>query len=68
MQHLDYAYAAGMIEHFACVGKLYLTIRDRKYTPKFEFNVGNTLVKQISVQTEVDAGYEGKKHIILIRD
>ena len=66
MQHLDFAYATGMIEHFASVGKLYLTIRGRKYTPEFSFRIGNTLVEQESVQTEVDAGYEGKNHIILI--
>jgi hypothetical protein len=66
MQHLDFAYATGMIEHFAGVGKLYLTIRGRKYTPEFSFRVRNTLVEQKSVQTEVDAGYEGKNHVILI--
>ena len=66
MQHLDFAHATGMIEHFAEVGKLYLTIRGRKYTPEFMFNVGNTLVEQKSVQTEVDAGYEGESHVILI--
>jgi hypothetical protein len=55
-----------MIEHFAEVGKLYLTIRGRKYTPEFTFNVGKTTVEQKSVQTEVDAGYEGEKHVILI--
>ena len=66
MQHLDFAYATGMIEHFVGVGKLYLTIRGRKYTPEFSFRVRNTLVEQKSVQTEVDAGYEGKNHVILI--
>lgn len=66
MQHLDFAYATGMIEHFAEVGKLYLTIRGRKYTPEFSFRVGNNLVEQEGVQTEVDAGYEGKNHIVLI--
>jgi len=66
MQHLDYAYATGMIEHFSDVGKLYLTIRGRKYTPEFSFKVGKMTIEQKSVQTEVDAGYEGKKHVILI--
>jgi hypothetical protein len=66
MQHLDYAYACGMIEDFVNVGKLYLTIRGRKYTPGFDFSVGKNLIHQESVQTEVDAGYEGMNHIILI--
>jgi len=66
MQHLDFAFASGMIEHFSDVGKLYLSIRGRKYTPEFTFSVGDTEIEQRSVQTEVDAGYEGEKHIILI--
>ena len=66
MQHLDFAHAAGMIEDFCDVGNLYLTIRGRKYTPPFSFRVGNTLINQQSVQTEVDAGYEGKNHVVLI--
>jgi len=66
MQHLDFAHATGMIENFTQVGKLYLTIRGRKYTPEFTFKVGETKVEQKSVQTEVDAGFEGENHIILI--
>ena len=66
MQYLDYAFASGMIEHFCEVGKLYLTIRGRKYTPSFDFKVGETFIQQQSVQTEVDAGYEGENHIVLI--
>jgi hypothetical protein len=66
MQHLDFAHAAGMIEDFCGVGNLYLTIRGRKYTPPFSFRVGNYLIEQQSVQTEVDAGYEGKNHVVLI--
>jgi hypothetical protein len=45
---------------------LVLTIRGRKYTPKFSFNVDSNVIKVESVQTEVDAGYEGKKQIVLI--
>ena len=66
MQHLDFAHAAGMIEDFCDVGNLYLTIRGRKYTPPFSFRVGKYLIDQKSVQTEVDAGYEGKNHVVLI--
>ena len=45
---------------------LVLTIRGRKYTPSFKFNIGNYSLEVESVQTEVDAGYEGKASIVLI--
>ncbi|KKT24588.1 MAG: hypothetical protein UW11_C0044G0009 [Parcubacteria group bacterium GW2011_GWA2_43_9b] len=45
---------------------LVLTIRGRKYTPEFEFFVGRQRIKVCSVQTEIDAGYEGKNQIVLI--
>ena len=66
MQHLDYAYAASLIRTFTDDPSLVLTIRGRKYTPEFEFYVGKQLIKVSSVQTEVDAGYEGKNQIVLI--
>lgn len=66
MQHLDYAYAASLIRTFMNDSSLILTIRGRKYTPGFEFYVGKQLIKVIGVQTEVDAGYEGKNQIVLI--
>ena len=45
---------------------LVLTIRGRKYTPSFSFNVGNQTLETMSVQTEVDAGYEGMTTIVLV--
>lgn len=66
MQHLDYAYAASLIRTFMGDPSLVLTIRGRKYTPNFEFRVGKQIIKVSSVQTEVDAGYEGKKQVVLI--
>ena len=66
MQHLDYAYAASLIRTFTDDPSLVLTIRGRKYTPEFEFYVGKQLIKVSSVQTEVDAGYEGKNQIVLV--
>lgn len=66
MQHLDYAYASSLIRTFAQDASLVLTIRGRKYTPDFEFFVGKHLIKVSSVQTEVDAGYEGKNQIVLV--
>jgi hypothetical protein len=45
---------------------LVLTIRGRKYTPKFNFFTGKHRIETQSVQTEIDAGYEGKDKIVLV--
>ena len=66
MQHLDYAYANSLIRTFMKDPSLVLTIRGRKYTPRFHFKVNGFDIETQSVQTEVDAGYEGKKQIVLI--
>lgn len=66
MQHLDFAYASSLIRTFLKDDSLVLTIRRRKYTPKFSFYVNHQFIETESVQTEVDAGYEGKNQIVLI--
>lgn len=66
MQHLDFAYASSLIRTFMGDDSLLLTIRGRKYTPKFSFRVGKQTIEVESVQTEVDAGYEGRDKIVLI--
>jgi hypothetical protein len=68
MQHLDFAYASSLVCSFLGDESLVLTIRGRKYTPKFEFYAGQhkQLITTESVQTEVDAGYEGRNQIVLI--
>lgn len=66
MQHLDYAYANSLIRTFMKDPSLVLTIRGRKYTPEFDFRVNGFEIHTESVQTEVDAGYEGKDQIVLI--
>lgn len=66
MQHLDFAYASSLIRTFMNDNSLVMTIRGRKYTPEFNFNVGNFLIETQSVQTEVDAGYEGRNQVVLI--
>lgn len=66
MQHLDYAFAISMVRTFTNVQTLQLTIRGRKYTPSFNFKIGNHNIHVESVQTEVDAGYEGEKQVVLI--
>lgn len=66
MQHLDLAYASSLIRTFTDDPSLVLTIRGRKFTPKFEFFVGKQLIETKSVQTEVDAGYEGRNKVVLV--
>jgi hypothetical protein len=68
MQHLDFAYASSLIRTFLKDDSLVLTIRGRKYTPDegFKFFVGKHEIEARSVQTEIDAGYEGKNQVVLI--
>jgi len=66
MQHLDFAYASSLIRSFMDDDSLVLTIRGRKYTPQFSFKVGQHPVSVKSVQTEVDAGYEGRTQVVLV--
>lgn len=66
MQFLDFAYANSLIRTFMNDPSLVLTIRGRKYTPQFSFRVDSNELDTESVQTEVDAGYEGKTSIVLI--
>ena len=66
MQHLDFAYASSLIRTFMEDPSLVLTIRGRKYTPKFSYKIGEQAIETEGVQTEVDAGYEGKDKIVLI--
>lgn len=66
MQHLDRAYALSLIRYFTGDDSLVLTIRGRKYTPPFSFIVGEFEIATQGVQTEVDAGYEGKDSVVLV--
>lgn len=67
MQYIDYAYNSGLIESFVGRGNLYLTIRGRKYSPQFSFQVGNSpRIETESVQVEIDAGFEGNHDILVL--
>lgn len=67
MQHLDFAFNCGLIEEFAGVGSLYLTIRGRRFSPEFTFRVGGSPpLTARSVQVEVDAGFEAQNHILVL--
>lgn len=66
MQHLDRAYALSLVRYFVDDDSLVLTIRGRKYTPQFSFVAGGFQIDAKGVQTEVDAGYEGKDSVVLV--
>lgn len=66
MQYLDKAYASSIVRTFMNDPSLVLTIRGRKYTPSIDFTVNGEPIHAESVQTEVDAGYEGKNQVVLI--
>ena len=66
MQHLDLAFALSLIRNFVQDASLVLTIRGRKYTPEFRFLVSEFRRTARSVQTEVDAGYEGENQVVLV--
>lgn len=66
MQHLDFAYASSLIRTFMNDPSLVLTIRGRKYTPAFSYKIGSISLETASVQTEVDAGYEGREQVVLV--
>ncbi len=66
MQHLDFAYASSLVKTFMSDPSLVLTIRGRKYTPEFNCKIGKQIIQIKGVQTEVDAGYEGKDKVVLI--
>ncbi len=66
MQHLDYAYATSLVRTFLNDDSLVLTIRGRKRTPAFSFFVGQHRLDVAGVQTEVDAGFEGREQVVLV--
>lgn len=67
MQHLDFAYASSLIRTFLSDDSLVLSIRGRKYTPQFSFNTSAYQnISVVSVQTEVDSGFEGRDRVVLI--
>lgn len=67
MQHLDFAFASSLIRTFLDDDSLVLSIRGRKYTPHFSFNTNlYQNIDVISVQTEVDSGFEGRDKIVLV--
>ena len=66
MQYLDFAFVHGITQQFLDDESIELTVRGRKRTPNFTYFVNGVEVKCAGVQTEVDAGYEGRKSLTLV--
>ncbi len=66
MQYLDYAFVHGITQQFLEDKRIELTVRGRRRTPHFNYFVNGVEVKCGGVQTEVDAGYEGKNSLTLV--
>jgi len=66
MQYLDFAFVHGITQHFLDDESIELTVRGRKRTPHFNYFVNDIEIKCEGVQTEVDAGYEGRRSLTLI--
>ncbi len=66
MQFVDQAYNAGLLEHFMHVDGLYLSVRGRKFSPPFDFQVGDSPPLHVrGVQVEIDGGFEGE-HVLVV--
>ncbi len=65
-QHIDHAYALGLIGRFIGDDSLVLTIREERYSSTFNLLAGRFQISVDGVQTEVDAGYEGANQVVLI--
>ena len=48
MQHLDFAFASALIQSFMDDPSLLLTIRGRKYTPKFSFAINGVTINKLT--------------------
>lgn len=66
IQHLDFAYATSLVRNFLDDDSLMMTIRGHYYTPDFSFFVGSYRIDVGGVQTEIDAGYEGRNQVVLV--
>ena len=66
IQHLDFAYATSLVQTFMQDDSLLLTIRGRERSPDFSLRVGQHQLDVQGVQTEIDAGYEGRGQIVLV--
>jgi hypothetical protein len=67
IQYLDFAYASSLIGSFIEDDSLQLTLRGRYYMPSVEFDVAHQKMKVENVQINVEAGYEGRDKLVLVK-
>lgn len=66
MQHLDQAFNTGLLSEFLGEPALYPTIRGRKRSPAFSFQVGPYQLEVEGVQVEIDGGYEAPDCVVVV--
>ena len=66
MQHLDIAFNTGLLGHFLGEETLYPTIRGRKRSPHFSFEIAGHELEAEGVQVEIDGGFEGRRSVTLV--
>ena len=66
IQHLDRAFALGLIHHFVRDDSLVRTIWGRTYTPKFSFVANGFPLTARGVPTYVDAVFEGENQVVVV--
>jgi hypothetical protein len=62
---LEYANSYGLLGRVTRIPNLIQTLRGRRTTPKFSFDVNNSQVSVDLAQIEADAGFENAEEIIL---
>lgn len=67
IQCLDFAHASGLISSFIEDDSLQLTLRGRYHIPFLEFNVAHQGIKVENAQINIDAGYEGRDKLVLVK-
>jgi len=64
--YLDYAHSSGLLEGVTGIPGLHLTVRGRRTTPRFSFDVGGNEITVNKAQIEIDGGYEGRERMVMV--
>jgi hypothetical protein len=67
IQYLDFAHASGLMNSFIDDDSLHLTLRGRFYMPLFDFNIASQRIRVQNAQIHIDAGYESKDKLVLVK-
>jgi len=64
--YLDYAHSSGLLDSVTGIPGLHLTVRGRRTTPRFSFDVGGNEISVNKAQIEIDGGYEGQERMVIV--